>query len=455
MHLDNLKKIQDFIYEIPRGYKKGMLVPARIYASQRLIENMDDAVFEQISNVAMLPGIQKYALCLPDGHSGYGFPIGGVAAIDPDRGVISPGGIGFDINCGIRMVATALTLEEVKPKLKDLVNALFGRVPSGVGAKGMLRLSKDKLDEAMVKGARWGVDNGFGMKEDLEYIEESGAIEGADPRSVSEKARERGKNQIGTLGSGNHFLEIQVARKDNIFDEDTARRFGIFLEDQVFIMIHCGSRGFGHQVATDYLYRFISVMQEKYGLTMPDRELACSPFYSDDGRAYFKESPEQLGIIPVYDVCHNTAKLETHTIDGREKRLLIHRKGATRAFAAGMSGIPDKYRDVGQPVIIGGSMESGSYLLAGASTGVDAFYTTAHGSGRAMSRKQARKRFYGRDLQKKLEESGIFIRTASLPGLAEEAGAAYKDIDEVVDATSKAGLSRAVARLEPIGNIKG
>jgi tRNA-splicing ligase RtcB len=484
MHLDNLKKIQDFIYEIPRGYKKGMLVPARIYASQRLIENMDDAVFEQISNVAMLPGIQKYALCLPDGHSGYGFPIGGVAAIDPDRGVISPGGIGFDINCGIRMVATALTLEEVKPKLKDLVNALFGRVPSGVGAKGMLRLSKDKLDEAMVKGARWGVDNGFGMKEDLEYIEESGAIEGADPRSVSEKARERGKNQIGTLGSGNHFLEIQVARKDNIFDEDTARRFGIFLEDQVFIMIHCGSRGFGHQVATDYLYRFISVMQEKYGLTMPDRELACSPFYSDDGRAYFeamncainiaflnrqlimhrvrevfsdifKKSPEQLGIIPVYDVCHNTAKLETHTIDGREKRLLIHRKGATRAFAAGMSGIPDKYRDVGQPVIIGGSMESGSYLLAGASTGVDAFYTTAHGSGRAMSRKQARKRFYGRDLQKKLEESGIFIRTASLPGLAEEAGAAYKDIDEVVDATSKAGLSRAVARLEPIGNIKG
>ncbi len=484
MQLERLRKIQDFIYEIPREYKKGMLVSARIYASQSLIENMDDAVFEQISNVAMLPGIQRYALCMPDGHSGYGFPIGGVAATDPDAGVISPGGIGFDINCGIRMVATSLTLEEVKPNLKDLVNALFNRVPSGVGSKGMLRLSKDRLDDAMVKGARWAIENGYGIKEDLEYIEESGAIEGANPRSVSEKARERGKNQIGTLGSGNHFLEIQVARKDSILDEGIARQFGIFLEDQVFIMIHCGSRGFGHQIATDYLYRFLSVMQERYGLTMPDRELACAPFRSEDGTAYFeamncainiaflnrqlimhrvrevfsdifRKSPEQLGIVPVYDVCHNTAKLETHKMDGRERKLLVHRKGATRAFPAGMSVIPDRYRDVGQPVIIGGSMESGSYLLVGAPTGEDAFYTTAHGSGRRMSRKQARKKFFGKDLLKRLEESGIFIRTASLPGLAEEAGAAYKDIDEVVDVTSKAGLSRTVARLEPIGNIKG
>jgi tRNA-splicing ligase RtcB len=484
MQRDKLRKIQDFIYEIPKGYKKGMLVSARIYASQGLIENMDDAVFEQISNVAMLPGIQRYALCMPDGHSGYGFPIGGVAATDPDTGVISPGGIGFDINCGIRMVATSLTLEEVKPNLTELVNALFNRVPSGVGAKGMLRLSKERLDEAMVKGARWAIENGYGIKEDLEYIEESGAIEGANPRSVSEKARERGKNQIGTLGSGNHFLEIQVARKNNIFDKDIARRFGIFLEDQVVIMIHCGSRGFGHQIATDYLYRFLSVMQERYGLTMPDRELACAPFRSEDGTAYFeamncainiaflnrqlimhrvrevfsdifRKSPDQLGIVPVYDICHNTAKLEIHKMDDREKELLVHRKGATRAFPAGMSAVPDRYRDVGQPVIIGGSMESGSYLLVGAPTGENAFYTTAHGSGRLMSRKQARKRFFGKDILKRLEESGIFIRTASLPGLAEEAGAAYKDIDEVVDVTSKAGLSRAVARLEPIGNIKG
>jgi tRNA-splicing ligase RtcB len=484
MQLKDLKEIHDFLYEVPKGYKRGMLVPARIYATRPLLEKMDDAVLDQITNVAMLPGIERYAICMPDGHSGYGFPIGGVAAINPERGVISPGGIGFDINCGIRLVTTALTLGEIRPHLQTLIDALFVRVPAGVGTRGLLKLSRSKMDEAMVKGARWAVENGYGVKEDLECIEEFGSISGADPRSVSEKARERGKNQIGTLGSGNHFLEIQVARRKNIFDEKRARAFGIHLDDQIVVMIHTGSRGFGHQIATDYLNRFLSVMQQKYGLSMPDRELACAPFFSDDGQAYFeamncainiaflnrqlimhrvrevfssifKRSPEDLGIRLVYDVCHNTAKLERHVLAGREQELLIHRKGATRAFCPGMRELPERYRNTGQPVIIGGSMESGSYLLAGMPSGDEAFYTTAHGSGRALSRKQAKKRFHGRELQSRLEARGIYIRTASYPGLAEEAGAAYKDIDEVVNATQRAGLSTPIARLEPLGNIKG
>jgi len=483
MKMDGLSKISDCLWEIGTSFKKGMRVPARVYASEELARGMDSAVLDQITNVSLLPGIRNYALCMPDGHSGYGFPIGGVAAIDPGEGVISPGGIGFDINCGIRLVATSLTRAEVEPRIRQLVDRLFSRVPSGVGEEGMIRLSRGKFDEALVKGARWAVENSYGERTDLDYIEDGGCVGGADPSRVSQRAFERGKNQVGTLGSGNHFLEIQVAKKENVFDAGAAREFGLGIDDQVVVMIHCGSRGFGHQVATDYLQRFISAMK-KYGLSMPDRELACAPFDSDEGQDYFGamncainmaflnrqlimhrvrevfsevfgKSPAELGIRPVYDVCHNTAKLEEHDIDGKKTTLLVHRKGATRAFPAGMKGVPARYAGTGQPVIIGGSMETGSYLLTGVPSSAQAFFTTAHGSGRVMSRSQAKRQFRGDRLQKELAERGIYIQTASMSGLAEEAGAAYKDIDEVVRVTEKAGLSRAVAKLVPIGNIKG
>ena len=483
MDAEKLERISDFIYELPQGAKRGMRVPARIYADLRLIASMDNAVLDQIATVAMLPGIQRHAVCMPDGHSGYGFPIGGVAAIDPDDGVISPGGIGFDINCGIRLVRTSLGLEELKPRLKNLVDSLYARIPSGVGSGGVVSLGHGQMDAAMTRGARWAVENGHGLAEDLECIEENGCVPGADPAAVSKKARERGREQVGSLGSGNHFLEIQCARRENIYDERGARILGIDRDDQIFIMIHSGSRGFGHQIATDYLQRFLAVMGPRYGLSMPDRELACAPFHSDDGQAYFaamncainiaflnrqlmmhrvretlcdvfRKTPAELGISLVYDVCHNTAKLEEHRIDGKPKRLLVHRKGATRAFAAGMRGVPEKYAELGQPVIIGGSMETGSYLCAGLHGAKESFYSTVHGSGRVMSRSQAKKRFNGRQLQADMEARGIYIRAASLSGLAEEAGAAYKNIDEVVGAAHHAGLSRPIARLVPLGNIK-
>ena len=482
--MHDLKKIGECLYEIPVSHRTGMKVPGRIYGSDEIVRAMDDAVFSQLANVCMLPGVVKYALCMPDGHSGYGFPIGGVAAIDPDEGVISPGGIGFDINCGVRLMATSLHVDEVAPKIKDLVDALFNSVPSGVGSGGIVSLSDDDFDTAMVMGARWAVERGYGTKEDLDCIEEGGCIRKADPSRVSARARERGKNQVGSLGSGNHYLEIQVVEKGDIFDVKAARDFGITGEGQVVVMIHSGSRGFGHQVATDYLQRFLSVMKPKYGLSMPDRELACAPFSSPDGQDYygamncainiaflnrqlmmhrvrevfseiFRKSPSDMGMRLVYDVCHNTAKLERLPVDGRERLLLVHRKGATRAFAPGMKGVPARYAESGQPVLIGGSMQTASYLLAGARSGADAFFTTAHGSGRVMSRMRAKKEFNGRDLKKRMMDDGIYIQTASFPGLAEEAGAAYKDVDMVIDATTRAGLSRPVARFTPMGNIKG
>ncbi|TAL35606.1 MAG: RtcB family protein [Spirochaetes bacterium] len=460
-----------------------MRVPARIYGDDALIAGMDNAVFDQITNVALLPGIVDAAICMPDGHSGYGFPIGGVAAVDPDKGVISPGGIGFDINCGIRLMATSLTIDEVRPRLRKLVETLFARVPSGVGEGGAHPFSDSRLDEAMVKGARFAVENGMGTREDLEFCEERGSIRGADPEAVSQKARDRGRNQVGSLGSGNHFLEIQVARKEHIFDERIAAEYGIFA-DHVYVMIHSGSRAFGHQVATDYLKKFLTVMGSRYGLSMPDRELACAPFQSPEGQAYygamncainiaflnrqlmmhdvreafsrvFEKSPDALGLRLVYDVCHNTAKLERLTVGGRERTLLVHRKGATRAYAPGMPDVPSRYANYGQPVIIGGSMETGSYVCAGLPTAGEAFFTTVHGSGRVMSRTQAKKRFHGREIQRRMEEHGIYVLTSSYAGLAEEAGLAYKDVDQVVTAAHRAGLSKPVARLEPLGNIKG
>lgn len=478
-------RIAETIWEIPTTEKEGMRVPARIYATEQLFNEMDDAVYDQISNVATLPGITKYALCMPDGHSGYGFPIGGVAAMDVEQGgVISPGGIGFDINCGMRLVVTNLTYDDVKRHVKELVDKLFERVPAGVGSTGFVKLSRQEFRRVVEEGARWCIRNGYGWEEDLELTEESGCIAGAEASKISDKAIDRGFNQIGTLGSGNHYLEIQVARREHIQDEELACRFGITIPDQVVVMFHCGSRGFGHQVATDYLQIFLKVMESKYRIKILDRELACAPFDSPEGRDYFTamkcglnmsfanrqvilhrirevfsavfgRSAEDLGMHMVYDVAHNTAKLERHVIDGQERTLLVHRKGATRAFGPQMEGIPSRYKDVGQPIIIGGSMETGSYLLVGVPEGGQTFFSTAHGSGRTMSRTKARKQWRGDKLQRDMAARGIYVRTASWSGLAEEAGGAYKDIDDVIAATEQAGISKRVVRFTPMGNIKG
>lgn len=461
-----------------------MLVPVRIIASETLLASMENGVFDQAANVACLPGILKYSYCMPDGHWGYGFPIGGVAAMDPDTGVISPGGIGFDINCGMRLVLTNLTENEIKPHIKELVDNLFARIPTGVGCTGFVHCSRNEFHKVLEEGSRWCLKNGFAWPEDLEMTEEGGCFGGADAAACSDKAIERGHDQVGTLGSGNHYCEIQVVRPENIFDRKTAALFGLTIPNQVVITFHCGSRGFGHQVATDYLEKFLRVMTTKYGIKTNDRELSCAPFRSPEGQAYFtamkcavnmgfanrqlilhrirevfshvfQRSPEDLGMKMVYDVAHNTAKLEFHVVDGVRREVLVHRKGATRSFGPGMAGIPECYRESGQPVIIGGSMETGSYLLAGESSAADTFFTTAHGSGRTMSRHQAKKMIKGQKLLGEMEQRGIYVRTASYGGLAEEAGFAYKNIDEVAAATEEAGLSRRVAKLVPIGNIKG
>jgi tRNA-splicing ligase RtcB len=479
-----LRKISDAEWELPIGARQGMRVPVRVFGTETLVRAMDNQVFVQAANVATLPGIMRASLCMPDAHWGYGFPIGGVAAMDAEHGVISPGGIGFDINCGMRLVRTNLTWPEVAPRIESLMSALADRVPAGVGSSGFVSLSLAELDEVLRDGAPWAVRRGFGVAEDLDYTEAGGCFRGANPAVVSAKALARGRNQLGTLGSGNHYLEIQVLRADGVFDAGLAKAFGLESPEQVSVMFHCGSRGFGHQVATDYLDRFLRAMPKKYGLEIIDPQLACAPLASDDGQAYyaamccaanlafanrqvilhrirevfasvFQRPLAELGITTVYDVAHNTAKLESHEVGGVQRRVLVHRKGATRAFPPGSPELPSRYRVTGQPVIIGGSMETGSYLLAGVTTGAASFFSTAHGSGRTMSRTKARKLVRGRELQRAMAERGIVVRAASLSGLAEEAGIAYKSVDEVAEATELAGLSRRVARLTPVGNVKG
>lgn len=483
MGISSLERISEVVWELAQTYKQGMRVPARIIGTQALVEKLDASVFDQIANVASLPGVFRHVFCMPDGHSGYGFPIGGVAAMDPRNGVISPGGIGFDINCGMRLVATSLTEAEVAPRIRDLVDRLYERVPAGTGGSGFLHLRENEFREIAENGARWCLRKGFASSEDLEVTEDGGCAAGADSSKVSIEAIQRGLRQVGTLGSGNHYLEIQVLRKENIFDQETAEQFGLF-PGQIVIMFHCGSRGFGHQVASDYLKLFLKVMGPKYGISVDDRELACAPFQSPEGQDYFsamkcamnmayanrqvilhrvrevlgevfRREPSALGLCMVYDVAHNTAKLEELRIDGKATQLLVHRKGATRAFAPGSQDLPQRYRKTGQPVIIGGSMESGSYLLAGVAEGVETFFSTAHGSGRTMSRHQAKQSFNGKRLLHDMMERGTYVRSASLAGLAEEAGGAYKNIDEVVHATHLARISRPVAKFVPIGNIKG
>ena len=413
-----------------------------------------------------------------------GFPIGGVAAFDSETGVISPGGIGFDINCGMRLVTTNLTFKEVQPKLKELVDTMFRTVPSGVGAKGFVKATKQQFKEIMSDGSKWCVENNYGWQEDLERTEGHGRIDWADPEKVSQKALERGIKQLGTLGSGNHYLEIQVAKAENILDEKLAKKFGIHTPEQVVIMVHCGSRGFGHQIGTDYLRIFEDTMK-KYGIEVYDRELACAPFQSNEGQDYykamacaanmafsnrqvilhriregfskiFKTDAEKLEMHMVYDVAHNIAKLEEHIVDGKKKKLVVHRKGSTRAFPPNHPELASIYKDTGQPVIIGGSMETGSFLLVGTQKAMDeTFGSTAHGSGRTMSRTAAKHLVRGEQLQKDMESRGIYVKATSMPGLAEEAGMAYKNINDIIDALSKAGISKPVVGLKPVGNIKG
>ncbi len=453
---------------------EGMNVPARIIASDILFPEIEEGVFKQISNVAKLPGIVEPALVMPDAHYGYGFPIGGVAAFNLDEGVISPGGVGYDINCGVRLMTSNLTAEDVEGKKKELVDGLFDNVPSGLGSKGKLRYGRRELEEVCVDGARWAVEQGFGVEEDVRHIEEYGAIDGADPSKISDRAKKRGQPQLGTLGSGNHFLEISAV--DKIFDEDTARKFGITGEGQVTVMVHCGSRGLGYQIADDYIKVMLEAAK-KYGIKLPDKELACAPLSSREAEDYVKAMncginyafanrqfithwvrevftkhfpDSELKLM--YDVCHNIAKFEEH--GGRE--LCVHRKGATRAFAAGMKEVPEDYRDIGQPVLVPGDMGTASYVLVGTDEGMkESFGSVCHGAGRVMSRTQAKRNVRGEDVEKQLAEAGKYVHAASLKVLAEEYSGAYKDVDEVVKSVETAGIGRLVARVIPLGVVKG
>ena len=479
-----IKQVSEVSWEIPTSYKPGMNVPARIYATKKLLDAMDSGVIEQATNVACLPGIVRYSYAMADAHWGYGFPIGGVAAFDTEKGVISPGGVGFDVNCGMRLIRTNLRFSEVKPKIKELVDLIFKLVPAGVGVKGSQNFGQSQMADITSLGVRWCAENDLAWDDDPEHVEEGGYIKGADISKVSRQAISRGVSQFGTLGSGNHYLEIQVVDPDRYLDRDLAREFGIIHDDQVMVMIHCGSRGFGHQICSDYLRNFESGMR-RFGIEVRDRDLACLPFSSKDGQDYysamvcaanfafvnrqiivnkvreafstvFHREAEALDMHLIYDVCHNVAKVETHSFDGSRAKVLVHRKGATRSFGPGHPDVPAPYRKVGQPVIIGGSMETGSYLLVGTQKAMeDTFGSTAHGSGRTMSRTAAKREVRGAELQRKMLERGIYVKAATMDGLAEEAGMAYKDISEVVETMDRAGISKKVAALRPVGNIKG
>lgn len=481
MAIEDLNKVRDCVWELPSSYKKEMRVPGRIFLSERTINEIDEGAIEQVANVACLPGIQKFSIGLPDIHFGYGFPIGGVAAFSARNGVISPGGVGFDINCGVRLIRTNLTEDDVKPKIKELVETLFKNVPSGVGSKGKVRLQPGQIDEVLDHGAEWAVENGYGWERDLLHLEENGRMKTADSSCVSDKAKKRGIPQLGSLGSGNHFLEVQ--KMDKIYDEATAEVFGIE-EGMITVLIHTGSRGCGHQICSDYL-RVMDRAAKRYQLTLPDRQLACAPIDSEEAQNYFhamsaaanyawtnrqmivhwvresfekvyKMDAEEMDMEIVYDVAHNIAKKEVHKIKGRNMEVFVHRKGATRAFGPGREEIPKEYRKVGQPVFIPGTMGTASYVLAGTDIAMEeTFGSSAHGAGRKMSRAGAKKEYYGEEVQKMLENRGIIIRATSMPVVAEEAPGAYKDVDEVVKTSHDAGISRMVGKMIPLGVAKG
>jgi len=477
----NIKKIDDYRWEIPKS--EGMKVPGRLYTNERMLKVAErDRTPLQVKNVACLPGIIKYSLAMPDMHWGYGFPIGGVAATDPDeRGIISPGGIGYDINCGVRLVRTNLEQKDIKPKLRQLLSALFNIIPCGVGSTSRLKLSTSELRKVLKDGAKWAIARGYGEKEDLERCEDYGTMEGADPEKVSKTAYKRGSDQLGTLGSGNHFLEIDIV--EEVFDETVANVFGLF-KGQVVVIIHSGSRGLGYQVCDDYL----AIMRravDKYHISLPDRQLSCAPLTSPEGKDYFAAmaaaanyawtnrqimmhwtreafqkilnlSPKELGMKLVYDVCHNIGKFERHKLNGKEKTVFVHRKGATRAFPAGHPHVPEIYRKVGQPVLIPGDMGTNSYVLVGSERAMqETWGSTCHGAGRVLSRTAAKKAARGRSIERELEKKGIIVMAKGKGTINEEMPDAYKDVDEVVNVVEKAGLSRKVVKMTPLGVIKG
>ncbi|MFN4132784.1 MAG: RtcB family protein [Candidatus Hadarchaeales archaeon] len=481
--IGKIRQLDEVRWEIPQDYKMGMRVPARVYADREMLEEMrKDLTLEQAANVSFLQGICKYSITLPDGHQGYGFPIGGVAATDAESGVISPGGVGYDINCGVRLLRTDLNRKDVEPKLRQLVETLFRNVPSGLGSTGHVRLTPAQLDEVLNNGARWAVENGFGWKEDLERLEEGGCMEVADAGKVSREAKQRGFPQLGSLGSGNHFLEVQVV--DKIYDQEIAGKFGITDVGQVTVMIHTGSRGLGHQVCSDYL-RLMEHAVRKYNIRLPDRELVNVPFASPEGQAYFSamaaaanfawanrqmivhwvrqsfeevfgRDAEALGLHIIYDVAHNIAKVEEHKVDGEKRRVVVHRKGATRAFGPGHPEIPAIYRDVGQPVLVPGDMGTASYVLVGTERAMEeTFGSTAHGAGRHLSRTAALSHYRGDEVRRRLEGQGIVVRAAKISVIAEEAPEAYKDVDKVAEISERAGVAKRVVRLVPIGVAKG
>ena len=478
-----LEKLDDYSWRIPK-YRSGMRVTGLVLADKNLLSKMrTDRTLEQCSNVTHLPGIYKYAITLPDGHEGYGFPIGGVAATDYDEGVISPGGVGYDINCGVRLLTTNFSEQDVRPKLVQLANTIFENVPCGLGSRrNDLKVTLGDLERIATEGVSWVIDQGLGWRDDAEHCEELGCMKNANPNKVSATAKSRGLQQVGTLGSGNHFLEIQ--KVDKILDTKTAKTFGIDHEGQVTAMIHCGSRGFGHQICSDYL-RVMERAVGKYKIDLPDRELACAPGKSKEAEDYyqamacavnyafanrqaimhwvrqsfkqvFKEDPERFGLKLVYDVAHNIAKIETHEIDGQQKKVWVHRKGATRAFPPGNPEIPRDYSSAGQPVLIPGSMGTSSWLLVGTEKAMQiSFGSTAHGAGRMMSRTAAKRNYRGADIKRALEQRGIYVRAASSVVLAEEADPAYKNVDVVTEVSDRIGIATKVARFVPLAVVKG
>jgi len=482
MSIPSPKKIGEMEYIIEPDSTNGMKVPIRIFANESLLTKMTtDRTIWQATNVASMPGIVEHVVVLPDGHEGYGFPVGCVAAMDAKEGMISPGGVGYDINCGVRLVRTNLMESDVRPQIKELVTDLFNSIPSGVGSKGAIRLSQSQLDEVLVRGVQWAIDNGYGTSDDAEACEESGQMENADPNKVSDRARKRGAPQLGSLGSGNHFLEVQ--RVEEVHDEEAAKRMGI-KKGNITILIHCGSRGFGHQVCSDYL-RTSERALAKYNIELADRELACVPNTSEEGESYrkamfsalnfawsnrqmithwtrksfervLKQSESDLEMNLVYDVAHNIAKVENHKIEGKERSVVVHRKGATRAFPANRDEVPKKYRDLGQPVFIPGSMGTASWILLGQPNSMNlTFGSTAHGAGRMMSRTKARKSFTESQVKKSLSDKGIFVKSLTRDGVVEETPQAYKDVDAVVHVSHELGIATKVAKLIPIGVIKG
>jgi tRNA-splicing ligase RtcB len=480
--IHDFKQIEEYVYEVPASFREDMRVPARFYADAVLLEGVkNDRSLEQLVNTATLPGAVKYALAMPDIHQGYGFPIGGVVATQLPDGVISPGGVGYDINCGVRLLATHLEQEEINPYLDILASSIHANCPSGVGKGGNIKLKSGELDRLLELGSTWTMKRGFATEADLERTEENGCLEGADAGKVSPRAKDRGKGQVGTLGAGNHFIEIDVV--DRVIDETAARCMGLF-EKQIAVQIHCGSRGLGHQVCSDYVKRFQKSIR-RYDYNLPDRELVCAPLSSPEGGDYLaamkgaanyafvnrqvlvshiRRSFEQTlagkvnnhHLYQIYDIAHNMAKVETHIVDGRQLELCVHRKGATRAFGPGSGELPSVYRDIGQPVLVPGSMGTVSWVLVGTRNSMtQTFGSTCHGAGRSMSRKKAKKSVHGAGLRDQLESRGIHVRAGSMSGLAEEAPAAYKDVNRVVDVVHGAGIARKVARLTPVAVIKG